>query len=78
MQALEFQTYISNGMIKIPKNCKIYNNRKVKVIMLLPDEKGNYDKQKLLSAFENAHKLNVFSEITKPVEWQKQLRNEWE
>ncbi len=78
MQALEFQTYVTNGMIKIPFDYSAYNNKKVKIIMMLPEEKGNYDKQKLLFAFKYAQNLNVFSEIENSTEWQKQLRNEWE
>ena len=46
--------------------------------MLLSEEKGNYDKQKLLSAFQEAQNLNIFSDIDNPVEWQKQIRDEWE
>ena len=80
MQALEFQTYISNGIIKIPIDYRYrdYNNKKVKIIMLLPEETGNYDKQELLSAFKSAQKLNPFSDIKNSVEWQKQIRDEWE
>lgn len=78
MQAIEFNSFISGGMIKIPFDNKLYNNRKVKIIMLFTDENGNYDKQDLLLAFENAQKLNVFSKIENSVEWQKQLRDEWE
>jgi hypothetical protein len=78
MQALEFQAYISDGMIKIPFDYSQYKNKKVKIIMLLPDEKDNYNKQELLSAFEEAHSLNIFAEIDNPVEWQKHIRDEWE
>ncbi len=78
MKALEFQTYISDGTIKIPVDYSQYKNKKVKIIMLLPDEKGNYNKQELLSAFEEAHNLKVFSDIENAVEWQKQIRDEWE
>ncbi|MEN8122782.1 MAG: hypothetical protein ABFS35_20745 [Bacteroidota bacterium] len=78
MQAIEFNSFISEGVIKIPFDDKRYNNRKVKVIMLFTEENGNYDKQDLLFAFENAQKLNIFSKIENSVEWQKQLRDEWE
>ncbi len=77
MKALEFQTYVKNGVIKIPDNYPLYNNRKVKVIMLLQEEVSN-DKEELLEAFREIQKLDVFSEINDTVEWQKQLRNEWE
>ena len=61
MKAVEFNSYISEGLIKIPLDYSLYNNRKVKIIMLFPEEERNYDKEELLSAFENARKLNVFS-----------------
>ena len=77
MKVLEFQTYVKNGIIKILDNYPLYNNRKVKVIMLLQEEVSS-DKDELLDAFHEIQKLDVFSEIKDTVEWQKQLRNEWE
>lgn len=77
MKVLEFQTYVKNGIIKILDNYPLYNNRKVKVIMLLQEEVSS-DKDELLDAFREIQKLDVFSEIKDTVEWQKQLRNEWE
>ncbi len=78
MQAIEFQSYIADGVIKIPFDYSKFNHKKVKVIMLLQEDVGNYDKQALLDAFKDAQKLNVFSGIENPVEWQKKMRDEWE
>lgn len=78
MKAVEFNSYISEGLIKIPLDYSLYNNRKVKIIMLFPEEERNYDKEELLSAFENARKLNVFSKVDNSTEWQKKIRDEWE
>ena len=43
-----------------------------------PEQQGNYNKQALLDAFAKAQEIVVFKEITDPVVWQKQLRDEWE
>ncbi|MEI6141892.1 MAG: hypothetical protein WCP85_21655 [Mariniphaga sp.] len=43
-----------------------------------PEQKGNYNKQVLLDAFAKVQEIGVFKEITDPVAWQKQLRDEWE
>ena len=79
MQAIEFNSYVSNGLVKIPYEYGNYNNQKVKIIMLYTEQKhGNYDKKEFLSAIENAQELNAFSKIKNSVEWQKKIRNEWE
>ena len=46
--------------------------------MLLPEEKKNYDKQELLSAFQSAQELNMFLDIESSIEQQKEIRDEWE
>ena len=43
-----------------------------------PEQQGKYNKQALLDAFAKAQEIVVFEEITDPVVWQKQLRDEWE
>lgn len=40
--------------------------------------KKNYDPDHLASLFEQLKGLNAFSEISDPVAWQKQLRDEWD
>ena len=40
--------------------------------------KGNYDKQKLLSAFEQARSNKIFKNIEDSVSWQKEIRDEWD
>jgi hypothetical protein len=39
---------------------------------------GNFDKRKLLSAFEQARNPEIFKKIEDSVSWQKELRDEWE
>jgi hypothetical protein len=39
---------------------------------------GNYNKQALLAAFQQAQQKQVFKNITNAMLWQQNLRNEWE
>jgi hypothetical protein len=39
---------------------------------------SNYDKDKLLSAFEKARNPKIFKQIDDSVAWQKEIRDEWE
>jgi hypothetical protein len=40
--------------------------------------KKNYDIEKLERLFNELHSINAFANITDPVAWQKQIRDEWE
>jgi hypothetical protein len=39
---------------------------------------SNYDKEKLLNAFEKARNPKIFKQIKDSVSWQKEIRDEWE
>jgi len=80
MKAVEFETFISKGTIKVPEYYQKINNIKVKVILLFSENKlmGNYKKNKLLNAFDKAKKKNVFKNISDSRTWQKKLRDKWE
>ena len=80
MQAIEFETYISNNFIQIPLSYKQFNNIKAKVFVQIEDkiQEGNFDKIALLNAIEKAKSIGVFKEIDDSVSWQKEIRNEWE
>jgi hypothetical protein len=43
-----------------------------------PTPTGNYNKQALLAAFQQAQQKQVFKNITNAMIWQQNLRNEWE
>jgi hypothetical protein len=79
MQAIEFETFISQGLISIPLQYHLHNV-KAKVILLYQDaeQKGNYNKQFLLLAFSQAQQKGVFGTITNSVQWQQNIRNDWE
>jgi hypothetical protein len=79
MKAIEFQTLVNNGEIKIPKQYDI-NNETVKVIVLYDGARSlkNYDKNNLISAFSHAKEMEPFKKIEDSILWQKESRNEWE
>ena len=80
MNALEFSTKIEHGTIQLPKRYEEeYENAFARVIVLVekPDDFLN-KKNKLRLAFQKMKDVKMFEKIENPVEWQKQLRNEWE
>jgi hypothetical protein len=80
MNALEFSSKIEHGTIQIPKRYKDeYENAFARVIVLVekPDD-FLIRKNNMRLAFQKMKNVNMFEQIENPVEWQKQLRNEWE
>ena len=77
MQAIEIITNVHNGYIKVPVPFK---GKEVRVIVIWDNEsenEKNYDIKLLKNLVHQAAKADVFSTITNPVEWQRQIRNEW-
>ncbi len=79
MNPLEFTTKIEHGIIHLPKEFEDYENAVAHVSITLetPEEKKT-KKENLLKAFKKAQKAKLFAEIENPVEWQRELRNEWD
>ena len=80
MNALEFSSKIEHGAIRIPQKYEDeYENAYARVIMLV-EKPDNFlvRKNKMRLAFQKMKDLKMFEQIENPVEWQKQLRNEWE
>ena len=69
MQAIEFETFVSGGSIKIPSNYQNLDNIKAKVILLFPIEisNSNFNKEKLQNAFKKAQSKIVFKSITNSI-----------
>ena len=80
MQAIEFETLINHSSIAIPLQYQEIDNVKAKVIVLFSETEkvGNYNKQNLLNAFAKAQQKGIFNEISNSINWQKDIRNEWE
>ncbi len=43
MRAIEFETYVKDGLIKIPEEYDRLNNKKIKVIFLSEEENSSED-----------------------------------
>ena len=79
MKALEFTTTIDEGIIRVPQNMKPYYNSRVRVLILTDESEPTISKkEKLSKAIKNMGKINMFSNIENPTEWQKTIRNEWQ
>ncbi len=80
MNALEFSTKIEQGLIYLPKQFQEYNNTNVRIIVLVESQPlvKVSKKEKLLAVFKKMQHHKMFSSIENPVQWQKQLRDEWE
>jgi hypothetical protein len=75
---MEFKGKIKNGVIKIPPKYKKYNNADVKVKIIERNKrKSNFNPERIRELIELIHKKKFFSEIKDPVEWQKNIRNDW-
>jgi len=79
MNSLEFTTKIEHGVIHLPKEFEDYENTVAHVIITLetPEEKKT-KKDKLFAVLKKMQKAKLFQDIENPVEWQKELRNEWD
>lgn len=79
MNSLEFTTKIEHGVIHLPREFEEYNDADVHVIVNITiSEETNIKKERLLDAFRDAQKADVFRGIKDPSEWQRKLRDEWE
>ncbi len=79
MNALEFSTKIEQGLIHLPKQFEEFNNTYVRIIVLVDTPPTQLSKkEKLLATFKKMKSHSMFASIENPVQWQKQLRDEWE
>jgi len=81
MRALEFETQIHDGVIVLPQPYKQLSVNKSRVIILLAEDNEeplSPEKEDLRLAVQKLQDVNPFKTINEPVEWQKQLRDNWE
>ncbi len=79
MNSLEFTTKIEHGVIHLPREFEEYDDAVVHVVVsVTTPEQTKAKKQRLLAAFRNVQKADVFRDIEDPSEWQRNLRNEWD
>jgi hypothetical protein len=79
MNSLEFTTKIEQGVIHLPKEYEEYQNSVARVVITLetPEDKAK-KKEKLFAVLKEMRKVDMFRDIENPVEWQRNLRNEWD
>ena len=82
MRAIEFETKIQNGLIVLPQQYNNFNAKRTKVIVLVADDddfsQALQKKDRLRLAFKNLQEVNPFKNVLDIVDWQKQIRDEWE
>lgn len=81
MKAVEFLVKANDGIIKIPNEYNEFANSELRVILLSEEEKVEEIKTRKIrikEAFEEIATMRVFDKISDPVQWQKNLRDDWE
>lgn len=79
MNSLEFTTKIEHGVIRLPKEFEEYENEIAHVTVTIETpEETKEKKARLFKAFKKAQEANLFQDIEDPVQWQKELRDEWD
>lgn len=79
MNALRFSGKIEGGMIRLPEGYEEYDNTYADVIVLVEGHaKPVAQKEKLQTVFQKMQAAHVFAGVDNPVQWQKQMRDEWE
>jgi hypothetical protein len=81
MLAVEFETHVENGIIKIPEKYRQMVEGDLKIIILKEEEKSKVPtKQKVANIkrlLKQIKSKNVFKDIENPGTWQKAVRDEW-
>lgn len=83
MLAVEFETHVENGVINIPEQYREVADGDLRII-ILKQEKDNREfsgKQKKITGMkkllEKIQTKNVFQNIADPLEWQRDIRDDW-
>lgn len=78
LNAISFSAQIKKGVIQLPHKYANFEEKKAKITILFDENITDSNPKKgILSAFQQMKSKSMFSNIEKPVEWQKELRNEW-
>lgn len=70
----------TNGMVRLLTDIRLPHDRRA-ILTILDEEPKDIvvsKKERLLRAFKEAQKADLFKDIDDPSEWQRNLRNEWE
>jgi flagellar motor switch protein FliG len=81
MLAVEFETQVENGIIKIPEKYRDVVEGDLKIIILKEEKKSKIPgKQKMANIkrlLKQIQEKNIFQNIENPAAWQKAIRDEW-
>lgn len=79
MQTLE-ATIDRKGKVRLLTEIRLPKERRALLTILdeEPQDLPEANKERLLRAFKEAQKANLFKDIDDPSEWQRKLRDEWE
>jgi len=81
MLAVEFETHVENGMIKIPEKYKEIADGDLKIIILKQEQTANISAKKkhpnLKALLSQIQEKNIFHSINDPEKWQETVRDEW-
>ena len=77
---IEFWGKIEDGVIRLPAEyLGKYSGLDAKILIMAKPQLDLEDKKaRLKSAFANISERNIFQNISDPVRWQKNMRDEWE
>jgi len=81
MIAFQFDAFVEDGLITVPKEVKKELGDGIfKVILLKEGKKNSINefKKNIKLLFEQFPDTTPFKEIEDPVAWQKQIRSEWD
>ncbi len=72
MQAIEFEAYIKDGMIKIPDNINKFKDKKIKIIIMAEDTiDENIEKKQRVNKFK--HFQEFIKNNTKDIQFDKNI-----
>ncbi len=81
MLAVEFETHVENGIVKVPSKYRAMMEGELKIILLKPDRKPKVtfkqNTTQLKKLLKQIREKNIFRTIGNPVEWQRAVRDEW-
>lgn len=79
MNSLEFTTKIERGVIHLPPDSVSFDDAVAHVVVTITSPEENAArKERLLAAFRDVQRADVFRSIEDPSKWQRKLRDEWE
>ncbi|MCP5052706.1 MAG: hypothetical protein GY940_36400 [bacterium] len=83
MVAVEFETYVRNGIIKVPDEYRGIAEGELKIIILKQEMqseipgKRNREISGMKELLKQIRDKDIFQSISDPLDWQRTIRDEW-